>query len=321
MATRARDDHAGARRVHGGRSRCSSSRPRPSGTDGHVNVSPKGLDTFRVLDDHTVAYLDLTGSGVETIAHLRENGRITLMVCAFEGRPADRPPAGPGRVILVTDRRGGAVPASGFPELPGARAIIDVDVDRISTSCGYAVPLMDSSATATQLSTGPRRRATTASPSTGRRRTRRASTVCPDGADANRSPRAVARARERMDELGIDVLLLSVGADLPYLTGYEAMPLERLTMLVLPRDGDAQLVVPAARGAAGRRRSPELFEIVPWDETDDPIALVAELVGSAARSVAIGDHTWARFVLDLQSALPARFVRAAHRRSSARSGW
>jgi len=115
------------------------------------------------------------------------------------------------------------------------------------------------------------------------------------------------RARARMDELGIDVLLLSVGADLPYLTGYEAMPLERLTMLVLPRAGDASLVVPeleAPRVVA----QPGVFELRAWSETDDPIAIVAGLAGPAARRVAIGDHTWARFVLRLQAALPeARF--------------
>ena len=114
-----------------------------------------------------------------------------------------------------------------------------------------------------------------------------------------------------MGEIGIDVLLLSVGADLPYLTGYEAMPLERLTMLVLPRSGSAQLVVPrleAPRVVA----QPDLFEIVPWEETDDPIDLVARLIGSSAVRAAIGDTTWARFVLDLQRALPhATFVRAS----------
>ena len=121
----------------------------------------------------------------------------------------------------------------------------------------------------------------------------------------------VARVRARMDELGVDVLLLSVGPDLPYLTGYEAMPLERLTMLVLPREGrDASLVVPALE-APRVTPIPELFDIAPWQETDDPIALVARLVGNAARA-AIGDHTWARFVLDLQHALPnTAFLRAS----------
>jgi Xaa-Pro aminopeptidase len=113
-----------------------------------------------------------------------------------------------------------------------------------------------------------------------------------------------------MAELDVDVLLLSVGADLPYLTGYEAMPLERLTMLVLPRAGHAQLVVPRLE-APRVEPLPDVFEIVPWEETDDPIALVARLAGPAGR-VAIGDHTWARFVLDLQRTLPAsEFVRAS----------
>jgi len=120
----------------------------------------------------------------------------------------------------------------------------------------------------------------------------------------------VLRTRERMDELGVDVVLLSVGADLPYLTGYEAMPLERLTMLVLPREGDARLVVPRLE-APRVAPQPDLFEVVPWDETDDPVALVARLAGTP-RTAAIGDHTWARFVLDLQLALPAvNFVRAS----------
>ena len=89
-----------------------------------------------------------------------------------------------------------------------------------------------------------------------------------------------------MAEVGVDVLLLSVGPDLPYLTGYEAMPLERLTMLVLPRDGDATLVVPRLEAPRVTER-PDVFSVTPWDETDDPIALVAGLVGPA-QAVAIG---------------------------------
>jgi Xaa-Pro aminopeptidase len=106
-----------------------------------------------------------------------------------------------------------------------------------------------------------------------------------------------------MGELGVDVLLLSVGPDLPYLTGYEAMPLERLTMLVLPREGDATLVVPRLEAPRVVER-PEVFAVRTWDETDDPIGIVAGLVGSAPRA-AIGDRTWARFLVDLQAALPA----------------
>jgi Xaa-Pro aminopeptidase len=129
--------------------------------------------------------------------------------------------------------------------------------------------------------------------------------------------RRVARARGRMAELGVDTLLLSSGPDLPYFTGYEAMPLERLTMLVLPRTGAAQLVVPRLE-APRVDAQPDLFEIVAWDETDDPIALVARLAGAVGRA-AIGDHTWARFVLDLQAALPStRFVRASEVTSAIR---
>jgi Xaa-Pro aminopeptidase len=117
------------------------------------------------------------------------------------------------------------------------------------------------------------------------------------------------RVRARMGELGVDVVLLSVGPDLPYLTGYEAMPLERLTMLVLPVDGEATLVVPRLEAPRVVER-PEVFGVRSWDETDDPIAVVAGLVGSASR-LAIGDRTWARFLVDLQAALPAaRFSRA-----------
>src|SRR5437879_12888313 len=86
----------------------------------------------------------------------------------------------------------------------------------------------------------------------------------------------ITRARKRMTELGVDVLLLSLGADLPYFTGYEAMPLERLTMLVLPRDGDATLVVPRLEAPRVVER-PEAFTLLPWDETDDPVGIVAGL--------------------------------------------
>jgi hypothetical protein len=109
---------------------------------GHVNLSPKGLDTLRILSPTRVAYLDLTGSGVETIAHLRENGRITLMACAFNGAPRISRFYGIG---TVHDIGSGAFDelAPNFPDLPGRRAVIDVAVDRVTTSCGYAVPLMD----------------------------------------------------------------------------------------------------------------------------------------------------------------------------------
>jgi Pyridoxamine 5'-phosphate oxidase len=113
----------------------------PSGTEGHVNVSPKGLDTFAVLGPNEVAYLDLTGSGAETIAHLRDNGRITLMFCTFEGPPNIVRLYGCGEAIPIAEPRAREL-AERFPDYPGARSIIRVDVERVSTSCGYAVPLM-----------------------------------------------------------------------------------------------------------------------------------------------------------------------------------
>lgn len=112
-----------------------------------------------------------------------------------------------------------------------------------------------------------------------------------------------------MRDLHVDALCLSVGPDLPYLTGYEAMPLERLTMLVLPVDADAVLVVPRLE-APRVVEQPDVFSVHVWEETDDPIEIVAGLVGGAA-VVAVGDHTWARFVLALQAALDAQFVPAS----------
>src|SRR5438105_5787512 len=101
------------------------------------------------------------------------------------------------------------------------------------------------------------------------------------------------RVRRRLGELDLDALLLSMGADLPWLTGYTAMPLERLTMLVLPADGDATLVVPEleAPRVIGR---PDQFTVRPWAETEDPIGIVARLVG-ARRRLAVSDRAWARF--------------------------
>jgi hypothetical protein len=114
----------------------------PLAADGHVNLSPKGLEgTFAVLDDRTVAYLDLTGSGVETIAHVRENGRIVIMFCAFEGPPRIVRLYGTGHVTLADDP-GFAERAAPFKALPGVRSVITVAVDRIADSCGYAVPRM-----------------------------------------------------------------------------------------------------------------------------------------------------------------------------------
>jgi Xaa-Pro aminopeptidase len=114
----------------------------------------------------------------------------------------------------------------------------------------------------------------------------------------------VRRVRHRMAELGVDVVLLSVGADLPWLCGYEAMPLERLTMLVVPADGDVTLVVPALEAPRVVDR-PGVLRLRAWGETEDPAGIVAALVG-ARRSIAIGDRTWSRFLLELQIALPGR---------------
>ncbi len=118
------------------------------------------------------------------------------------------------------------------------------------------------------------------------------------------------RVRRALGEFGLDALLLSTGADLPWLTGYTAMPLERLTMLVLPTDGDPTLVVP--RLEAPRVVSqPDLFELRPWEETEDPVAVVADLVG-ARRSLAISDRAWAGPLLELQASLPdAKWQRAS----------
>jgi len=111
----------------------------PSGEDGHVNLSPKGpIETLRVLDERTVAYLDLVGSGAETVAHLQDNGRIVVMLCAFEGPP---------RIVRLHGR--GEVLEAGAVDFPEAtalpeqrRTVIRVDVERIADSCGFGVPLM-----------------------------------------------------------------------------------------------------------------------------------------------------------------------------------
>ena len=119
----------------------------------------------------------------------------------------------------------------------------------------------------------------------------------------------VERVRAAMARHGVDTVLLSVGADLPWLTGYEAMPLERLTMLVLPREGEATLVVPRLEAPRVVER-PDVFELRPWNETEDPVEIVAEAAG-APTVVALGDRTWARFVLDLQARLPTAGFRPA----------
>lgn len=112
----------------------------------------------------------------------------------------------------------------------------------------------------------------------------------------------LAATRRRMTDLGVDALLLSLGADLPWLTDYEAMPLERLTMLVLPADEPATLVVPALE-APRVVEQPDVFSVRPWQETEDPVEIVAGLVGGRQR-LAVSDRTWSTFLVQLQARLP-----------------
>lgn len=118
----------------------------PSGDEGRVNLSPKGYDSFRILHDHRVAYLDFIGSGAETIAHVRQNGRITLMFCAFEGKPNIVRFYGNGTVVLPGEGQWDELIGM-FDDLTSTdaavRSIIVAEIDRTSNSCGYAVPFMD----------------------------------------------------------------------------------------------------------------------------------------------------------------------------------
>jgi hypothetical protein len=114
----------------------------PLSPTGHVNLSPKGLDCFRILSPHRVAYLDLTGSGNETSAHLQENGRITFMFCAFAEPPRILRLYGQGYTILPSSPDWDSI-YSLFPPLPGTRQIIAADIKRVQTSCGFGVPLYE----------------------------------------------------------------------------------------------------------------------------------------------------------------------------------
>ena len=122
----------------------------PDAPEGHLNVSPTGLDTFRILGPDSVAYLDLTGSGIETVAHLRQNGRITILFCAFEGRPLIVRLYGRGRVVEPSDPEWDGL-ISKFPGYPGVRSVVVVDVERVADSCGYAVPLYEYKGERSQL--------------------------------------------------------------------------------------------------------------------------------------------------------------------------
>jgi hypothetical protein len=114
----------------------------PLSADAHVNVSPKGLATFAVTSPTRVAYLDLTGSGNETAAHLLENGRVTILFCSFAGPPRILRLYGRGSVCLPGQAEWKRLRSS-FGEMPGVRQIVTVDITRVQTSCGFGVPLMD----------------------------------------------------------------------------------------------------------------------------------------------------------------------------------
>lgn len=109
---------------------------------GRINLSPKGLDTFRVLSDTRVAYLDLTGSECETAAHLAENGRLTIMFCSFDAKPLILRLYGQGSVVHLRDPAWQELRAH-FADVPGERQIIVLDIDSIMTTCGFAVPLYE----------------------------------------------------------------------------------------------------------------------------------------------------------------------------------
>jgi hypothetical protein len=114
----------------------------PLAADGRVNVSPRGHDSFSVLGPHRVGWVDYTGSGIETVAHLRENGRICVMFCSFDSRPRVVRLHGRGSVALPGEPAYDEVVAR-HPEHPSTRAVIVVDVERVSDSCGYGVPVME----------------------------------------------------------------------------------------------------------------------------------------------------------------------------------
>jgi hypothetical protein len=130
----------------------------PNDPDGHINVSPKGLDAFRILDETAVAYADLSGSGIETVAHVRENSRIVIMFCAFNGAPNIVRLHGQAQVLLSGDE-GFDELRSNFPEYPSLRSIIRIDCTRISDSCGYGVPLFDFVGDRSQLTDWARKKA------------------------------------------------------------------------------------------------------------------------------------------------------------------
>jgi len=114
----------------------------PDSPTGLINCSPKGMDTFRILGEKSIGYLDLTGSGIETVAHLKENRRIVIMMCAFHGPPKIFRFHGKGEVLEKGSKAYEEL-LPRFVDFPGARAIIKVDVERIADSCGYSIPFYE----------------------------------------------------------------------------------------------------------------------------------------------------------------------------------
>lgn len=129
----------------------------PLDPSGHVNVSPKGRDSFRILSPTKVSYLDFNGSGVETIAHLKENGRIVLMFCSFQDPPNIYRLHGHGRVVEEHEAEFAGL-AAGFPKFENARSVILVEITRVQDSCGYGVPFFQYEGERTQLEAWARKR-------------------------------------------------------------------------------------------------------------------------------------------------------------------
>ena len=112
----------------------------PLDVEGHINCSPKGMDSFRIIDKQSVVYMDLTGSGAETIAHIRENQRLVVMFCAFDGKPQIVRLYGKARYHVAGSERFDAFQAL-FPVIVGVRSFIELSISRVSYSCGFSVPL------------------------------------------------------------------------------------------------------------------------------------------------------------------------------------
>jgi hypothetical protein len=146
---------------------------------GRVNLSPKGIDTFRFLDENTVCYLDLTGSGNETAAHVAENGRLTIMFCSFAGKPLILRLYGRGEVVRPLSEKWNDL-AVRFDKFPGERKFIVLHVESLQTSCGFGVPLYEFVAIETSSSNGRNEKARTASIVLAREKIKRARRIADD---------------------------------------------------------------------------------------------------------------------------------------------